>query len=644
LATGTASGTYVLLGAAIAKSASNRSDTRLAVCTSGGSIQNLELLQAGKVQFALVQLDTLHYAIHEGRIQRNNGDRPVRLVTFLYSEKLHVFVRPHLYLNSPADFSRFAGTSGAGSEGPKAGVWLGPPGSGGRDTASKVLEAVGLADSVASLEWRRRDRSWNIAAHCLGDDENKTLKAYFRTMAVPKQARQRRPQTPKCPTDGSKPAPDLSVDDLLAADAQLMPLSAAVLDRLTEDGLYVRTSINLGNYRNLRRGVPTIGIPTVLLTNLPDEDKAVVDGLIGALKNGKAAIEEEIDGIELDQFDRRFSAANKTLQGIEPHPGARTHLQSTRSRLLWIGLFALGLFVAAAWRNPRSLRRGLAAGSYLWILSASLTGIWILLSLAMKQVEGRLNPEFATLTNSLLNTLGIVTRLGEHQLMTREGEIWRWLGLFLFPVILGWLFSDVVKELFRVSAAKLARVIERSQARDAYAALVDLAIAPKRLFERIVGNASRQDGPLVFLNWNNRAERIASDFLEDAASAHQRIVVVLPDGSEPTPGTDRCGIRVVTGDPTARETMEKAGIADASAVTIVSAWAPADPHDRRKTLDPDAADTKTILAILAIRVLCEDRNRSRPLPITAEIRLARNREEARHAVQGGKLSLTCLAL
>ena len=59
-------------------------------------------------------------------------------------------------------------------------------------------------------------------------------------------------------------------------------------------------------------------------------------------------------------------------------------------------------------------------------------------------------------------------------------------------------------------------------------------------------------------------------------------------------------------------------------------------------VDPEYADAKTLLALLAIRALCEDGDRSRVLPITAEIRLARNQQEAKNAVQGGKLALTCV--
>jgi len=118
LATGLKGGTYVLLGDAIAKIARDNPRTRVEVCLTGGSSENLKLLAEGTVQFALVQLDTLHYAI-EAAHSKDDGDEEddsehvsleaVRFVTFLYSEKLHVFVRPHLYLNSPADFNRNGG-------------------------------------------------------------------------------------------------------------------------------------------------------------------------------------------------------------------------------------------------------------------------------------------------------------------------------------------------------------------------------------------------------------------------------------------------------------------------------------------------------------------------------------------------------
>lgn len=658
LATALPSGAYSRLGHAIAEISRNNPETTLEICTSDGSRENLKLLDQGVVQFALVQLDTLHYAVEgahddddvdDGHYDDDDNDlslKKVRLATFLYSEKLHLFVRPHLYLNSPADLVQPGGAAGAGRG---ARVWLGPRRSGARQTARRVLQAAGVSpEDLQSFDYARQYPSADMAANCLLAPTDQSLVAYFRMMPVPRPSPRsdpghedepRRLQT-TCPEEGATQAPPLLVDDLLEADAQLLPLPPALIDRLTEDRLYVRTRIELGSYRRLKRGVATVGIPTVLLTNLPDSDAAGVRALIGEIERGKDLIEASIDGVELDQFDR-----TDKIPGIPPHPGALKHLQPRGSGLPLVGVLALGLVGLTAWRHPSSFRRGLAAGAYGLVLTVSMWGICLLLSIAMMLGEGRLNPEFSTATASFLNTLGLVVRLHDYHLMTPEGETWKWLGLLLFPVILGWLLSDVIKGGFRRAAARLARTIRRAQVHHASQALIASATGLRRMVEWLVGKPPATQGPLVFLNWNCRAERLAEEFLEDAALADHRIVVVRPDGAAARGTGDRDGrFSFVQGDPASRAAMVEAGVLEASNVTIVSAWAPTDPHDRRRNVDPEYADSKTILTILAIRALCEDGNRSGDLPITAEIRLARNQQEARNAVQGGPLSLTCVAV
>ena len=295
-----------------------------------------------------------------------------------------------------------------------------------------------------------------------------------------------------------------------------MPLPQALIDRLTEDKLYVPTTIDLGTYSELKRGVPTIGIPTVLLTNLPDDDgaAAAVKALIGEIESGKGLIEDHIDGVELDQLEpARADSRDRDARGREE----ASRGPATR-RLIWVGLFALGLVVAHARRNPGSLRRGLAAGSYMLVLSGSLTGVWLLLSLAMMQAEGHLNPKFRDRRRVVPATRSqIVARMSDDRLMTAEGEIWRWLGLLLFPIILGWLFSDVVKEAFRLSAVKLARVIRCAQLRQAPVGVHrDRAVPPANRRGIVRADRRRRRDPLVFLNWNCRAEQIAACSRNDA--------------------------------------------------------------------------------------------------------------------------------
>ena len=655
LATASPTGAYVLLGDAIAKIAKDNPETQLEVCTSDGSAENLRLLAQGTVQFALAQLDTLHYAIEAAHSDDDGDDDDgendehvsldtIRLVTFLYSEKLHLLVKPHVYLNSPADLNRNANRNNDKRIGRRARVWLGPLQSGARQTASKVLLADGVADEdLESIGSPRKDFTWDSAANCLLAPGEQSLVAYFRVMAVPKHAPEPDPQGEKkrpravCPPEGSEGAPKLSIDEMLQADAQIMPLPPALIDRLTEDKLYVPATIDLGTYSKMKRGVPTVGIPTVLLTNLPDSDSDTVAAMLGDIERGKALIEAHIDGVELDQLVR-----NVPIAGLKVHDGVLAHFSDGRSRLIWFGLFACGLVFAHARRNPGSFRRGLAAKSYPLVLGATMAGVWALLSVAMKNAEGHLNPDFSTLQASFQHTLGIVTRYNENKLMTTEGEVWRWLGLFLFPVLLGWLWSDVIKGAFQRTADQLARLIRSGRVRGVPVAVIALAKGLKGVLTFLVGKPV-PEGAMVFLNWNCRASRIASELQGDAAARPRPLVVVRTE-SGPQAGDPAGDVRLVEGDPASRAALQKAGVLDASAVTIVSAWAPADPRDRRRNVDPEYADSKTLLALLAIRALCEDGHRSRVLPINAEIRLARNQQEARNALKGGPVALTCLAV
>ena len=223
LATALKGGAYVLLGDAIEKIARDNPRTQLKVCLSEGSSENLKLLAHGTVQFALVQLDTLHYSI-EAAHHKDDGDADddsehvsldaVRLVTFLYSEKLHVLVKPHLYLNSPADLNRNGGRGRENAVSRRSRVWLGPPGSGARQTASKVLQADGVADEdIETIGPRRTDLTWNKAANCLLAQGDQSLVAYFRVTGVPKRSQPSRPagegRRPRstCPLDDATDAP-----------------------------------------------------------------------------------------------------------------------------------------------------------------------------------------------------------------------------------------------------------------------------------------------------------------------------------------------------------------------------------------------------------------------------------------------------
>ena len=177
----------------------NNPETTLEICTSDGSRENLKLLDQGVVQFALVQLDTLHYAIEgahddddvdDGHYDDDDNDlslKNVRLATFLYSEKLHLFVRPHLYLELAV---RPRAARRRGRCGPRRQGLAGPAAE--RSAPDGPQGAAGgrrVAGGSQELRFGASDASADMAANCLLAPTDQSLVAYFRMMPVPRPAR-----------------------------------------------------------------------------------------------------------------------------------------------------------------------------------------------------------------------------------------------------------------------------------------------------------------------------------------------------------------------------------------------------------------------------------------------------------------------
>jgi len=109
------------------------------------------------------------------------------------------------------------------------------------------------------------------------------------------------------------------------------------------------------------------------------------------------------------------------------------------------------------------------------------------------------------------------------------------------------------------------------------------------------------------------------------------LLVVTPIPPSEAPGCGGASIEFLAGDPRSRETLEQAQIASAKSVTILASWLPSEIADRRKRIDPDVADSFTIMAILEVRALCQGDDIYSWVPITAELRSPKNTEAAMHA-------------
>lgn len=148
--------------------------------------------------------------------------------------------------------------------------------------------------------------------------------------------------------------------------------------------------------------------------------------------------------------------------------------------------------------------------------------------------------------------------------------------------------------------------------------------------------------PIVIINWDRRVmERITQQRVSDHAP-ERPAVIVAPSVPAPALSSGSRNIRLVQGEGTDEDCLEKACVRKAFSVTIFSSWQPSNPGDRRKVLDADLADTKTILAILQIRQLSRHRPNGRNVPITAEILSPKNRDDAERAGRGGEINLLSL--
>ncbi|MEM6450055.1 MAG: TAXI family TRAP transporter solute-binding subunit [Cyanobacteria bacterium P01_D01_bin.105] len=152
LATGSPTGYYYQLGQALEGSAEETVNLDLEVLESKGSLDNLEQLLAGEIDFALVQLDVAQAAMKNAE---------VKAIAVLAQEHVHLISRQsaqpadpsqptdpnqptasNLPTNQPSTLVDLAGET----------IAIGTPGSGIRFTADQILSAARLAPASGQIE------------------------------------------------------------------------------------------------------------------------------------------------------------------------------------------------------------------------------------------------------------------------------------------------------------------------------------------------------------------------------------------------------------------------------------------------------------------------------------------------------------
>ena len=290
IATGGTGGVYYTYGGAVARLISEKvPDTQVTAEATGASIDNLKLMQVGKVDLALTLADTLAEAVKgSGPFKDSGAVGSLRTLAVLYTNYTHVVVRANLGIKTVADLKGRT-------------VSVGAPGSGTELIADRVLTAAGL------------DPQKDITRHALsvaesvGALKDGKLDAFFWSGGLPTPSVQDLAATP-------------GVSMALLGHESLLPF----LQRDYGHELYSLAVIPAGSYRGVDTDTATVGVRNLLVASSALDD-ALVEQIVKVLFENK-------DALVAAHPEARHLERPSTFDGVPApyHPGALRYYSETR--------------------------------------------------------------------------------------------------------------------------------------------------------------------------------------------------------------------------------------------------------------------------------------------------------------------------
>lgn len=248
-----------------------------------GSVENVEALQTGSTESALLHADIAYWAYTgKGPFTGRTPMQELRVLANLIPVQFHIVV--------PASSSIYSVTDLAGRR-----VGVGLPGSGTEANAQYVLEGYGLGlDRIEPVRLR-----FGPAVDALRAGR---IDAFFLLGAAPVEA---------------------ILDLLVTVDIRLLPISASVLKDLTAHyPFFSSTQIPTGTYR----GVPTTETVSlgVYWAVRQDLDNQLANDITRALWQGQSELNFLADNPGARFADRSHAT---DVRGLPLHPGARRYYE-----------------------------------------------------------------------------------------------------------------------------------------------------------------------------------------------------------------------------------------------------------------------------------------------------------------------------
>jgi len=276
MATGGYTQTYYAFGSALARVLSETTNISIIIQSTGASKANIQLIDAGEVELAIVQNDVMDYAWRGVDLFTNEQITSFASIAALYTEVCQIVANPVSGIRSIADLKG-------------KNISVGDVGSGVEFNARQILEAYGITfDDIG-----KQNLSFGASADALRDNK---IDAFFCVAGAPTSA---------------------IIDLATGKNIIFLEIDEEHAARLISDyPFYTRVPIPGGSYRGQTNDVMTVAVKATLIAGAKVSDNTVYS-LTKALFENKTKIgSAHVKGKEL--------AAVYALEGISVpfHQGA----------------------------------------------------------------------------------------------------------------------------------------------------------------------------------------------------------------------------------------------------------------------------------------------------------------------------------
>jgi len=250
MATGGTAGTYYAYGSAVAQILTEKTKIPITVQSTGASKANIQLVDAGEVELAIVQNDVMDYAWRGVDLFTGQKVNSFASMAALYAETCQVIANPSAGIKTIADLKG-------------KNVSVGDAGSGVEFNARHILEAYGLTFNDIG----KQNLSFAASADALRDNK---IDAFFCTAGAPTPA---------------------VVDLATTREIMLLEIDEAHAAQLAKKyPFYTRFPVPANSYKGMTAAVYTVAVKsTFIVSNKLSE--TTVYNLTKALFENKALIQ-----------------------------------------------------------------------------------------------------------------------------------------------------------------------------------------------------------------------------------------------------------------------------------------------------------------------------------------------------------------